>query len=311
MKYYKLIKDAIHYPSFTPNKIYPESFAPKNNLCDVGIHYRSNLNNGSWIEVPAGEYFVQEGVMPEYFAIKRVEDNPLWEKYICWLNKKYLTNWSGNRGYCFYGFGKDKITHGACASIKNFGENAVKLTLEQWDKIVNKEVMEENKEIIGWKLKEDFKQYEKAAVDICKAQGSTEINDFKDDDGCAFKKKSNASGWLRKAGVLGLWFEPVYEEKTLKFGGYDVTFEKVTSGVRISCNGETGTCGQIEAIYNHFNSSKKNFSFGSQVVREVIYPNGKWDLEIQIMAPTSIKIGCTTGTWSEFVAIYEKAKSML
>ena len=308
MKYYKLIKDAIHYPSFTPNKIYPESFAPR--WCSVLDHYKSNLNNGSWIEVPAGDYFVQEGKMPKYFAIKRVEDNHLWEKYIYWLNKKYLTNWSGNIDHCFYGFGKDKTTRGACASIKNFGEDAVNLTLEQWDKIVNKEVMEENKEIIGWKLKEDCKQYKKAACEITNNSGLFAWTE-KFDVGYDFRPSSPVEGLLEQAGVLELWFEPVHKEKTLKFGGYDVTFEKVNSGVRISCNSETGTCGQIEAIYNHFNSSKKNFSFGSQAVREVIYPNGKWDLEIQIMAPTSIKIGCTTGDWKEFVAIYEKAKSML
>ena len=35
------------------------------------------------------------------------------------------------------------------------------------------------------------------------------------------------------------------------------------------------------------------------------------NLEDEPDSPTEIKIGCTTGTWDEFVAIYEKAKSML
>ena len=389
MKYYKLIKDSEHYPSYESNKIYPESFSSKNNLCDVGIHYRSNLNNGSWIEVPAGEYFAQKGIMPEYFAIKRVEDNPLWQKYIDWLNTTYEKELEGCNDY-YYGYdGISRSKETTCYRyIMLFENNPVELTLEQWDEIINKtmeeefelpekwcvrtdkqevvdycnvhglyppykivedgttyahfpgwndcttcngiksgyteitysqfvkhilnkEVMEENKEIIGWKLKEDFNQYEKAAVDICKAQGSTKINDFKDDDGYAFAKNSNAYDWLRKAGVLEFWFEPVYEEKTLKFGGYDVTFEKVTSGVRISCNGETGIFSQIQAIYNYFKPNSINFKFGSQEVRKVIYDKKEWNIAPDDDEPTSIKIGCTTGTWSEFVAIYEKAKSML
>ena len=102
-----------------------------------------------------------------------------------------------------------------------------------------------------------------------------------------------------------------YYKLTKTGGGYDVTFEKVTSGVRISCNGETGTCGQIEAIYNYFKPNSINFKFGSQEVRKVIYDKKEWNIAPGDDEPASIKIGCTTGNWSEFVAIYEKAKSML
>jgi hypothetical protein len=112
--------------------------------------------------------------------------------------------------------------------------------------------------------------------------------------------------------VLELWFEPVYKEKTLQFGGYDVIFEKVTSGVRITCNGETGTFSQIASIYNYFKPNSTYFKFGSQEVKKITYgQNGSWNLENESDNPTEIKIGCTTGTWEEFTAIYEKAKSML
>ncbi len=384
MKYYKLLtKLGYNGDCFIIGKIYQESYREKGGANSV--KFMSEMYPNDLQEVTPGEYFVQEGKMPEYFTIKRVEGNPLWEKYICWLNKEYSTSWSGNIDHCFYGFGKDKITHGACASIKNFGEDAVNLTLEQWDKIINKtieeefklqkiwfiqlteenkdliekwhrkicmvekvydigsfygvfsdgtgdawnynslpkntqvitteqfikyvlnkEVMKEDKEIIGWKLKEDFKKYEKACISISKLSVYPELRGYY----CIGKNAASIDNF-KKAEVLELWFNPVYKEKTLKFGGYDVTFEKVTSGVRISCNGETGTFSQIQAIYNYFKPNSINFKFGSQEVRKVIYDKKEWDIAPDDDKPTSIKIGCTTGEWKEFVAIYEEAKSML
>lgn len=389
MKYYKLIKYSEHYPSYESNKIYPEGFAPKNNLCDVGIHYRSNLNNGSWIEVPAGEYYVQEGAMPEYFAIKRVANNPLWQKYIDWLSETYGVRFADCND-CYYGYdgisGFNGINY--YPDIILFENNPIELTLKQWDKIINKtmeeefelpekwcvridkqevvdycnvhglyppykiiedgityahfpgwndcttcngiksgyteitysqfikyvlnkEVMEENKEIIGWKLKADCEKYRKVALQIMNdynGKGSNHLEERAD-----FIGKDNITvKVLKEAGVLGLWFEPVYGEKTLRFGGYDVTFEKVTSGVRISCNGETGTLSQLEHIYNKFKADTKEYKFGSRMVVRVDFDGNtnEWTSEAEV-DPDSIKIGCTTGTWSEFVAIYEKSKSML
>lgn len=457
MKYYKLLtKLGYNGDCFIIGKIYQESYREKGGANSV--KFMSEMYPNDLQEVTPGEYFVQEGKMPEYFAIKRVEDNPLWEKYICWLNKKYLTNWSGNIDHCFYGFGKDKTTHGACASMKNFGEDSVKLTLEQWDKIINKtmeeefelpekwctridkqkvvdycnvhglyppykiiedgttyahfpgwndcttcngiksgyteitysqfikyvlnkEVMEENKEIIGWKLKEDCEQYKKACVPISSLSVYPELMGYY----CVRDNNVSICNF-KQAGVLDLWFEPVYKEEfkvgdwvyitsaqsgakgadnkvgiitnkpgetglsgdypnginvdlsgiiwtigknyssiklrkatpeeieaaqTLRFGGYDVAFEKVTSGVRISFNGETGTFSQIQAIYNYFKPNSIYFRFGSQEVRKVIYDKKEWNIAPDDDEPTSIRIGCTIGDWKEFVAIYEKAKSML
>lgn len=254
-------------------------------------------------EVPAGEYFVQEGKMPEYFAIKRVANNPLWGKYINWLNKTYNHTWNGDIGHTYYGYADDNGSHGTLLSIKQFREDAVELTLEQWDKIINKNVMEEgNKEIIGWKLTKP--EYTEAAQKIA--------NTTSDYTKTTFITSSIAYNRFKEAGVLELWFTPVYKEKTLQFGGYDVTFEKVSSGVRITCNGETGTFSQIEAIYNYFKPNSTYFKFGSQEVKSVTYINGSsWNLDLEYINPIKIKIGCTTGTWEEFVAIYKKAKSML
>ena len=104
--------------------------------------------------------------------------------------------------------------------------------------------------------------------------------------------------------------EEIKATQTLKFGGYDVTFEKVTSGVRIICNGEIGTFSQIEKIYKFF-TEFPTFKFGSQNVNKVEFSNVNVHLEDLTTCPINIKIGCTIGAWKEFVAIYEKAKSML
>lgn len=180
------------------------------------------------------------------------------------------------------------------------------ITIEQFIKhVLSQEVMED-KEIIGWKLKEDCKQYEQAALKIINSSGFYNFTERYN-----FETNSYNESYFKKAGVLELWFTPVYKEKTLQFGGYDVIFEKVTSGVRITCNGETGTLSQIEAIYNIV-LKKEKMIFGSQEVKQISYSdNTYWSSESLKAKPASIKIGCTAGTWEEFTAIYEKAKSML
>jgi hypothetical protein len=300
MRYYKLTKNDFA-DTLKVGRIYPENFREWGlKHCDIG-YYVDHSYAQFFEEVPAGEYFVQEGIMPGYFAIKKVEDNPLWEKYIDWLGNTYFINLMG----CideYYGLDNGVSIH---AKLKYFKNNPVELTLEQWDKIINKTMEENDKEIIGWKLKEDCKKNSKAAFYICTG--------YTNDIGILGNVESSHDiEKLKEAGVLELWFEPVYKEKTLQFGGYDVTFGKVTSGVRITCNNETGTFSQIEAIYNYFKPNSAYFKFGGQEVKSVTYMNGdSWNLDLEHINPIKIKIGCTTGTWEEFTDIYEKAKSML
>ena len=387
MKYYKLITQNgwREEEGFIKDTIYSGSYVRKP-YTDSIEDYATKHYKKDWKEVTELDYCLQEGIMPEYFAIKRVADNPLWKKYIDWLNMTYNRYVDGTSiMYPYYGFGGKNIwsTDLYKSKLTDFKNNPVELTLEQWDKIINKtmeeefklpeywqirrnnenygiinkwmndyhnirkgtateytdtegyannknrfktkdlslpeitteqfikyvlkqEVMEENKEIIGWKLKEDCNQYEQAALNIV---NQSKFYNFA--EGYNFSTNSENESTFKKAGVLELWFEPVYKEKTLQFGGYDVIFEKVTSGVRISCNGETGTFSQIQAIYNFFKGGSASFKFGSQEVKEVKYPSASWKSDFDPEPPTSIKIGCTTGAWEEFVAIYEKAKSML
>ena len=78
-----------------------------------------------------------EKKLPKYFVIKKDETNPLWKKYITWLNKTYNTYWGSLFEY--YGFDGSKCCGGTNAvdNIKYFENNPTLLTLEQWDEIVN------------------------------------------------------------------------------------------------------------------------------------------------------------------------------
>jgi hypothetical protein len=114
----------------------------------------------------------------------------------------------------YYGLDNGVSIH---AKLKYFKNNPVELTLEQWDKIINKTMEENDKEIIGWKLKEDCKQYEQAAFCICTG--------YANDNGIHGNVESSYDiEKLKDAGVLELWFKPVYKQE-FKVGDW-VTVDK-------------------------------------------------------------------------------------
>lgn len=73
--------------------------------------------------------------LPKFFAIERIV-NPLWQKYINWLNKKYQKNYDGDV-FNFYGY--DKADTAAYDCFSSFSKDTVLITLEHWNKIVNLE----------------------------------------------------------------------------------------------------------------------------------------------------------------------------
>ena len=119
--------------------------------------------------------------LPKYFAIKRQPENPLWEKYILFLNQRYWFNLVWNDEiFPLYGF--DWYCKNE-KSLNDFNAWTVLLTLEEWDSIVNpttyyqvkiKEIKKPNlsyetqylrsdwilftKDTIDWKNIEDLKQ---------------------------------------------------------------------------------------------------------------------------------------------------------
>ena len=315
---------------------------------------------------------MEEFKLPENWYINVTDDNvdmlnKWYKNEFITLTNEYLVGMSKwDNSDVKKGYNPKGITKG-----KNY-DFGIKITTEQFIKYVLKEEVM-NKEIVGWKLKEDCKQYEQCAAHIVFDSSTHSKLETYSDRLYNVEDKSNGYYRLQKAGVLELWFEPVYFQKlkkgdwvtviqdcdfkgrtiqltkdsfknvidgydvaifgicwsfpdqvrpatpeeikaiqTLKFGGYDVTFKKVTSGLRITCNGETGTFSQIETIFNKFKADTKDYTFGSQKVKLVYYDGeaNEWTPETEC-DPDNITIGCTTGTWKEFVAIYEKAKSML
>jgi hypothetical protein len=107
-----------------------------------------------------------------------------------------------------------------CSYAKNLPEDGEykEITFEQFKKyVLNKETME--KKIIGYKLIKP--EYETAAI---------KITDFSDEGPGSFSVfmltagKQGFANNLEKAGVLDLWFEPIYEEKYVPKKGDYITF---------------------------------------------------------------------------------------
>lgn len=76
--------------------------------------------------------------LPKYFVIKRDWDNPLWQKYIDWLNEKYDStfNWKSEAHYWFE-WVNDKYSYlnwvNCWQYIEEFKNNPTLITLESWN----------------------------------------------------------------------------------------------------------------------------------------------------------------------------------
>ena len=94
------------------------------------------------------EYCDIKPELPKSFAIKH-KPCRLWGEYINWLNCKYESNYAGDARNILYGvnsYGKADYSN----TIEGFARDAVELTLEQWDKIVNNQTKQPmNKTVKG------------------------------------------------------------------------------------------------------------------------------------------------------------------
>lgn len=161
--------------------------------------------------------------LPKYFVIKSDLNNPLWSKYIEWLNNTYNNAWFGET-FEYYGCDGNIKYNGVNGfdKLAYFENNPTLITLEQWDSIINK-TNNMNKEIIGYKLLKDLPDVAKGTI------GSISIDnciDFKSidilpdgSDCCIYtidfvKTKPD-------------WFEPVYKAKyeLPKIAGYDGKYD--------------------------------------------------------------------------------------
>lgn len=74
--------------------------------------------------------------LPKHYVIKKDENNPLWEKYIDWLNKEYGERFIG--GLMYYGYDGAYVRGISChGSIELFKNSPELITLEQWGEAVN------------------------------------------------------------------------------------------------------------------------------------------------------------------------------
>jgi len=99
------------------------------------------------------------------------------------------------------------------------GEGSTQKTKILFKKLHSNTITKTNmKEIIGYKLKDSAKQYEKAAAKIIHGTAYTgKLNRYS--GGYNFNVGSDAYTTLKEAGVLDLWFEPVYKD-SYKVGDY-------------------------------------------------------------------------------------------
>lgn len=76
--------------------------------------------------------------LPKYFVIKRDGSNPLWRKYIDWINKEYKQLWGGIV-INYYGYDGSEYYGGTdCHNdLSSFKNNQTLITLEEWDECVN------------------------------------------------------------------------------------------------------------------------------------------------------------------------------
>jgi hypothetical protein len=151
------------------------------------------------------------------------EDTYKGECFVCVTDYRDVT-W----GDCMVGDFKQITENGECTTIR-----WRKATKEEILEHFNKQPME--KKIIGYKLKEDCKQYEQAA---CKIGYSVPVTEFPlMEKEYHFAHNCLIAQELRKVGVLDLWFDPVYEPEKPKVEIVTLHCEGGTFKVEVSKEG--------------------------------------------------------------------------
>lgn len=100
--------------------------------------------------------------LPKYFVVKQNRNNPLWQKYINWLNKTYRAANVGN-SYEYYGYENGERQGGTNCydEISDFKNNPTLLTLKEWDSIVNSKTLQVGEKISICKYDFHIKEYNK------------------------------------------------------------------------------------------------------------------------------------------------------
>ena len=188
----------------------------------------------NFIEIPVSEFrrlgLLDEFVLPEKWAVKRTKEAS--SKVNEWLTKGTTVSYfSCDDEYAHYpNYQTNSGFYGGKHIKPSIQEGYTEITFEQFKEYVLKE--NTMKKIIGYKLSKE--EYLEAAEKIAKFKElSMDENNIKP------PRNGTANGTemyenLKKAGVLDLWFTPVYEEdKVRKIGKYDVVFN--TPNIKVGC----------------------------------------------------------------------------
>ena len=249
MKYYKLIDDPERvWKSFEIGKIYPETFIASGK--SLAYWLNDNISGHLMQEVSEDEYKLQEGVLPE--------------KWYCPYSNRKEFDVMNEHFNGYWGYIEPDGTYG-CTNLPNTNHwinaidithSMVKITFEQFKEFVLKETPKVKtktttksmkKEIIGYKLTKEG--LASAAKDI--AGGTTTPERF-----VKFMEThptGNYARALEEAGVLNLWFTPIYKEEAPKFKEGDIVVVLSSSRSEGGCNNrefyKEGLIGKIDKVY--------------------------------------------------------------
>ena len=165
-----------------------------------GERYLQGYKHRAYTEITLTQLKNSLNIM-ENFAIKADSQNPLFMVFIRWTNEKYRTDWAGNA----YDGTYYTIVEGRCGCFTVEREGVQTVTLEYWNENIR------NEKIIGYRLIKP--EYKEPASTIGGFSNFDTFEKFKTvtfphivEDYVQIAKK------LKDAGVLNLWFEPVYAE---------------------------------------------------------------------------------------------------
>jgi len=147
--------------------------------------------------------------LPKYFIIERDNSNPLWDKYIKWLNKEYNQDWDGVAA--FYGYDGTSAYNGTNCNKhpRYFKNNPELITLEYWNECVNKN-NKSMKKIIGYKSNGVATD---EMIEAALGHKPEETSLYMEKE-VMFEANSTLHKKANELKILNVWFEPVYEVET-------------------------------------------------------------------------------------------------
>ena len=218
-------KDAYCNP-WTLLKIPRKSFGSTTRNTEECILVEGLTYDGNWFyEVPISEFrrlgLLDEFVLPEKWQILRTPEN--YAIVNEWMNKHH------NLTPGVHGYYSSSAGYANNFNITKIDEGSTEITFEQFKEYVLKE--NNMKKIIGYKSKDQqsFNNAKKLAdPGTYFGTGCTFSN------GDTFTPGSGHADFFQKAGVLYIWFTPIYEEDRIKkLGKYDVSMDGAF--VKVGC----------------------------------------------------------------------------